>query len=254
MDAFLTQSALDGASLHVNASAPGISSEALERLVTDYRRVLDIIARLTRLYPQRVLEELRFVPRLTTAQLSQRDRVEQWIAALAERFAGERRSGDDRFLFHAVEDTERHESLAAIEMISHGVSTHYVLDRDFISSNDYAEMTRVGEMLTGLLETDAFVKRGEKTRPVTDFEGALAWLMNEAKRGYSMQRYKGLGEMNPEQLWETTMDAGQRRLLRVTIEDAIAADQLFNTLMGDQVEPRREFIETNALSVANLDV
>jgi len=254
MDAFLTQSALENASLHVNSSAPGIAGESLELLVRGYRRVRSVIERLTRLYPQRVLDEMVFIPSLSVEQLRDRSHVEQWVAKLAERFLGELRSGDARFLFHTKEDIERHEFLPAIEMISNGVSTHYVLDRDFISSNDYREIVKLGETLTDLLEEDAFIQRGEKTLPITSFEQALEWLMTEAKRGYSIQRYKGLGEMNPEQLWETTMDQEQRRMLRVTIEDAIAADQLFNTLMGDQVEPRREFIETNALAVANLDV
>ena len=124
-----------------------------------------------------------------------------------------------------------------MEISSHGLASYITFNRDFFGSNDYRTVTALGEKLNSLLEEGAYVQRGERKKPVASFKEALDWLMNEGTRRHSVQRYKGLGEMNPDQLWETTMDPNVRRMLKVTIEDAIAADQIFNTLMGDAVEP-----------------
>lgn len=161
--------------------------------------------------------------------------------------------GGPRYHFHLQEDTERGLFLPTVSLIAHGVTTDYSWGLDFFESADYRGMAELGETLEGFLEEGAYIARGERQKPVTHFSEVLAWLMQEGQRGLSVQRYKGLGEMNPDQLWDTTMDPDSRRMLRVTIEDAVAADMMFNTLMGDDVEPRRDFIETNAL-VANLDV
>jgi DNA gyrase subunit B len=132
------------------------------------------------------------------------------------------------------------------------------LDADFVHGADYAALSLAAKTFQGLIAEGTKVRRGEgeklRDQTVNDFHAAMQWLLSEAERGVSRQRYKGLGEMNPEQLFETTLDVTQRRLLKVQIEDAIAADQIFTTLMGDEVEPRRNFIESNALVARNIDV
>ena len=153
-----------------------------------------------------------------------------------------------------VEDDENGELRLRLEKTFHGNHSISYLDRDFLQSGDYGQICQTARALTGLITPTTYAMRGEQKRSVSSFKQAVEWLLEDAKRGVSIQRYKGLGEMNPEQLWETTMDIKNRILLRVRIEDAISADEIFTTLMGDVVEPRRAFIEQNALGVKNLDV
>ncbi|GHB02870.1 DNA topoisomerase (ATP-hydrolyzing) subunit B [Modicisalibacter luteus] len=252
---YLTSTALDGARLHVHADAPGIGGEQLEGLVSQYRDVMKRIDRLSRVYPNEVLRKIVHAATLKGEE-SLKDRVtmQNWIDFLqAEMDSLVAYEGGPRHVFQLKEDVERGIYLPSVALTAHGVTTDYVCGLDFFQSADYRAMAALGETLNGLLEEGAYVSRGERSKPVSNFYEALEWLMAEAQRGFSIQRYKGLGEMNPDQLWETTMDPDTRRMLRVTIEDAVAADMMFNTLMGDEVEPRRDFIEQNAL-VANLDV
>ncbi|SOC51371.1 DNA gyrase subunit B [Chromohalobacter canadensis] len=251
---YLTTTALDGARLYVNADAPGIANEHLETLVNEYRDVMRRIDRLSRVYPNLVLRKIVHTARLESDSLKDRETMQHWIDHLQREMddliAYE---GGPRYTFHLQEDTERGVYLPCVALTAHGVTTDYVWGVDFFRSADYRAMTALGETLDGLLEEGSYVARGERQRSVDTFYEALEWLMSEAQRGLSVQRYKGLGEMNPDQLWETTMDPNSRRMLRVSIEDAVASDMMFNTLMGDEVEPRRDFIERNAL-VANLDI
>ena len=253
LENYLTQSALEASALYVNPEAPALAGEGLQKLVEDYRDANRRIDRLSQIYPKFVLEQMIDAPSLTAEDLQDRTKVAEWITAL-EALVVKAASDTTQVKMHLHEDQERGLFLPAAAVIAHGVPTDYVFNIDFFKSGDYRALRSLGEQLEGLLEEGAYVARGEKKKPVSRFVDALTWLMNEAKRGVGVQRYKGLGEMNPDQLWDTTMNPETRRMLRVSIEDAVAADQMFNTLMGDEVEPRRHFIESNALSVANLDV
>lgn len=254
MTEFLTQAALEGSSLHVNPNAPAISGAALEALVNQYRKVMATIERLSRLYPAEVMDKMIYMPVLATTDLTDQVKVQTWCEELVAQFGEDARAGSQQYYARAIEDSERHLFLPEIEIVAHGISHLYPFNHDFFSSGEYTQIAELGYALQNLLEEGAYIQRGERKQAVNSFTEGLEWLLRESRKGYNIQRYKGLGEMNPDQLWDTTMNPETRRMLRVTIHDAIAADQIFTTLMGDQVEPRREFIETNALAVANLDI
>jgi DNA gyrase subunit B len=152
--------------------------------------------------------------------------------------------------YHAKTETWR----LRVEKMRHGNLRTGYIDEEFIHSGDYIQLRKTSEMIAGLMDVGGAIRRGDKSQIVISFAEAMSWLLSEVDRGLSKQRYKGLGEMNPAQLWETTMDPTVRRLLKVQIEDALAADEIFTTLMGDNVEPRRAFIESNALYARNIDV
>jgi DNA gyrase subunit B len=252
---FLTNAALDACALHVNENAPAISGGQLESLVQDFRKGMAIVEKLSRMYPKEVLEELIYVPTISKQSLTNEAEVVAWTQKLGARLQTlSESSKTHRYVVTTHHDTERNLYLPELRVTAHGVPTNVRISAEFFESNDYRNLRALGEKLEGLLEPGAYVAKGERKQAVSSFKEALDWIMAESKKGYNIQRYKGLGEMNPEQLWETTMDPATRRMLKVTIEDAIAADQIFTCLMGDAVEPRREFIETNALYVANLDV
>ena len=250
---YQTQIALEDASLHVNKDAPGITGTALQSIVQDYRNVQSTIKRLSRQYPMDVLQEMLNQPPLTPDDMSAEAAVKSWVQGLETAISGGGKSAA-LYTFLVKYDEEERLYEPVVTSLIHGVTRKTTLVPDFFKSQEYREMCRVGAMLKGLIEPGAQIRRGEKTQNIVNFREALDWLMFDAMKGHYLQRYKGLGEMNPGQLWETTMDPAFRRMSQVTIEDAMGADQLFYTLMGDQVEPRREFIETNALQVSNLDV
>jgi DNA gyrase subunit B len=253
LNQYLTQSALDNASIFVNPDAPPISGSSFEELVKQYRGVAATVDRLSRLYAPLVLWEMVYGGSLALDQMQDEQAVAAFTETLSERLLSVAPKGSE-YSVVVRKDNERQLYFPVVKLLAHGVESETEYHHEFFSSGEYRSLIALGETINALIEEDGYFQRGEKVLHTRKFAEGLDWLMSEARRGYSIQRYKGLGEMNPEQLWETTMDPEVRRMLKVTIEDAIAADQIFTTLMGDQVEPRREFIEENALSVANLDV
>ena len=240
----LLKLALADAELCPTADGRPLDKKTFEQIAKEYFLAEAVIDRLGRLIDPAVLEALLTVPPI--------DLSNEKSAARSARSLG-------AALGDGMSITPRHDEKSqtyalVISHTQHGNLRQSVLDADFAQSGDYEQIKKTGQMLQGLLGEGAYVKRGEQRRHVRDVKDALNWLLDEAKKNLSIQRYKGLGEMNPEQLWETTMDPRIRRLLRTQIEDAIAADEIFTTLMGDLVEPRRAFIETNALGVRNLDI
>lgn len=252
MQEYLTQAALEDASLHVNENAPALSGTALEELVNQYRAVMATLQRLSRIYPLEITEHLIHMPRIEVEQLGDQKVMQSWVDELQKNINNTERSGEE-YSIKLNKDAELGHYVPCIEILTHGLVKQVLLQKDFFASNDYRSVTDLGSKLQELIEDGAYVMRGERKQAISSFKQGLEWLMTEGSRRLVVQRYKGLGEMNPEQLWETTMDPNTRRMLQVTIDDAIAADQIFNTLMGDHVEPRRQFIEDNALAVSNLD-
>ena len=250
---YLTQSALEEAAIFTNAEAPPLGGEALAELVSSYQAVAADIERLARVYPRDVLWSMMAVPSLAPEDLVNEANVQAFATALSEHSLTPKDKSVQYDIF-VRQDPERGFYYPVVRRTAHSVATDTVLSRGFFTSPEYLALRAVGERLDGLIEADGYFQRGEKRHETQDFATGLDWLLAEARKGCTIQRYKGLGEMNPEQLWETTMDPEARRMLQVTIEDAFLADQMFSTLMGDDVEPRREFIEQNALAVANLDI
>ena len=248
MNAYLLQQAIDGARLHVSADSPAISGAALEQLARAHLAARIVIDRLARRFDRSAVEHLLDLPRMSADQLAG---AGEW----ANRWAELMNEGMDTRVRHFAEVVSvEGEPAIRLTRDQHGLSHSWVFDTDFFNSNDYRLLAEHADRVHGLLGGDAVIRRGNDAKPVRRFEEVMQWLLDEARKGLSIQRYKGLGEMNPEQLWETTMNPESRRLLQVRIEDAIAADEIFTTLMGDLVEPRRDFIERHALSVNNIDI
>jgi len=245
LNAFMLRQALLDAALHPGARREPIAGETLAELAKSYLLAEAVVERVSRWVEREVLQAML---RGAQVDLSRRDTAEASAEALAAAVAG----SAVRVSAHFDPKTERYR--IRIERTRHGNVRVTYVDPEFVHSGDYAQIRQTAEMLRGLVGEGAYVQRGERRQPVREFAEAVRWLLAEVQKSISLQRYKGLGEMNPPQLWETTMDPQIRRLLKVQIDDGIAADEIFTKLMGDEVEPRRAFIESNALGVRNLDV
>jgi len=252
LNSVLMEAALDGAKFFVSPEAPPVSTGALADLMQEHIKVFSIITRLTRRRINRyLLESMLFIDPMTDELSADPDKVEAWFQSLVNRA-----NACDRHVRFEAEVTRGEDGgwRDQVSEVANGVPSERGFGAGFFRSSEYLAISRYGVKINGLLSEGAYIQRGERKRSVDSVDAVFSWLMGEAKRGQQIQRYKGLGEMNPDQLWETTMNVDTRRMLQVRIEDAVAADEIFTTLMGDHVEPRRDFIEEHALSVANLDV
>ena len=245
LNAFMLKQALVDAALYASAQRQPITGDALAELAKSYLLSEAVIERVSRWVDKDVLAAML---RGVQVDLSRRETAEASANALMASIPG----NGIHISAHFDAKTERYQ--VRIERTRHGNMRVSHIDSDFLLSGDHTQIQQTAELLRGLVGAGAYVQRGEKKHPVKDFPEAMRWLLAEVQKSMSLQRYKGLGEMNPSQLWETTMDPAMRRLLRVQIEDGIAADEIFTKLMGDEVEPRRAFIESNALGVRNLDI
>jgi DNA gyrase subunit B len=253
LDQLLLTSALDNAALYVNPEAPPLGGSGLEMLARQYMEVKAIIGRWSRRYDRRLLEQLLAMRPVGEQQFADAAWLEGWAKEL------EARLNSDGSLVHSYKlsvrrNEEGEPARVDVSRTEHGVTTEKHLQREFFESAEYGRIAELGTTLNDFIGAGAYVTRGDERLDISAFPEVMSWLLEQARKGQSIQRYKGLGEMNPGQLWETTINPEVRRLLQVRIEDAVAADDIFTTLMGDAVEPRREFIEKNALYVSNLDV
>jgi len=245
LEIYLLESALKDAELLPKKGADVIKEKALEDLAKQMVLTEAVIRRIAGLYDESVLRAIQEVGDIdVSTEAKANEAAEKLRPALGA-------TGSEVLVVYNEEESAYR---LEVNKFVHGNLQCCVVDAEFLSSGDYRQINAMSTMLDGLIGEGAMVKRGEKEEVVTSFKEVLDWLLGQAKHNLNIQRYKGLGEMNPEQLWETTMDPKVRRLLKVQIDDAIAADEIFSTLMGDNVEPRRDFIEGNALNVGSLDV
>ena len=251
LNAYLINHAVEGAELSYAPDAPPVSGEGLETLMQQFVAAEEAVGRLSHRFDAALLQAMIELPSLDADKLDDADGMQAWIARLLGGLNG---TGLGRARYQAsVEDMGEQKGLR-VSRRHHGLDAEFLFPASLFASPEFRPIRVAADALGDLMQAGAEVRRGNKAQAVKNFRDANAWLLEEAKKGRTIQRFKGLGEMNPDQLWDTTVNPETRRLLKVRIEDAVAADEIFSTLMGDVVEPRRNFIEDNALKVANLDV
>ncbi len=251
LNEYLIQLALDKAQLQTDESTPVIQGQGLETLAKEYADVTSVINRLSRRYDDVFLEEMTYLPPLNEDIKQSQEKMTGWLNHLETRL---NKNGSKAVYTIELKYTDTEDFSIVVDKKKHGITKTFVLHPTFFSGKDYLKIAKYAEDTIGLFTEESIMRMGEKQQAVSNFKQAFEWMMKEVKKGQHIQRYKGLGEMNPEQLWETTLDSNSRRMLNVKIEDVIAADEIFTTLMGDVVEPRRDFIVKHALDVTNLDV
>jgi DNA gyrase subunit B len=253
LNSLLLTSATADALLHARPGGPPIEGKRLEELALHYMEANSIIQRWGKRYDNNVLRAIMYLPEMTAADFENVDQRRRWSQQLETQLKVLNGNGP-RYRVDPQPGGDGADPSVLVSREHHGIVSTKIFHPGFFRSPEYRRISAIGTELKDLLSPGASVERGKERREVSSFAEAIDWLMAQAKQGQTIQRYKGLGEMNPEQLWETTVNPETRRLMQVRIEDAVAADEIFTTLMGDEVEPRREFIERNALAVANLDV
>ncbi|MGY6586714.1 MAG: DNA topoisomerase (ATP-hydrolyzing) subunit B [Wenzhouxiangella sp.] len=245
MNRYMLERALDGARILPDPDAPPLDNRVVEELLKNFQQARQIAARLKLRMDRDVVDQLIDYQEFL---LEDGFDVNAWSAGLTERLERATPPGvvwKINPLGGGGVVVSRH---------AQGVVQDTILDDGFFRSAEYRQFARVARVVSDLFGPESRVERGNQAQPVRRFSEAYDWLMNESRKGRSFQRFKGLGEMNPDQLWETTVNPETRRLLKVTIEDAVSADAIFATLMGNEVEPRRAFIEDNALAASNIDI
>lgn len=253
LEDYLVQHALHGVKFYVNNQSPAIDGQRLSQLIDRLRAHLSGYQRMLNRFPKLLVELLLSNSSVSLHDFIDKEKTEQLVSELEQYFLSCKLLGEEFRVASNFVEQDSHYDIVVTHQTSNGESI-YNINRELFVSEEFISLKKEHEFFTDLVDTSAYITQGDQVKNIASFEEGYLWILEQVKHSQSIQRYKGLGEMNPEQLWETTMDPSVRSLLKISVDDVLAADQLFTTLMGDQVEPRRDFIEKNALKVSLLDI